>query len=175
MHVLKIIRDSDVSSDAPVPGQYTERKATRAVIFDTEMRVALLHVTNKGYHELPGGGVEMSESIEDALRRETSEEIGCTITNIRELGIVEEYRNEFAMHQVSYCFVAELLGVKGQPNLEADEIADGFVPEWMPINQAIEILESEVAVKHYEAMFIRLRDLTFLKEAAMLTQSISPT
>lgn len=163
MKIIKTIRDSDIGSNVPAPARYEERSASRAVVFDAENNVALLHATNKSYHKLPGGGIEKGEDVQAALRRELLEEIGCTAENIRELGIIEEYRNDFKLHQISYCFIADLIGEKGETKLEPDEIADGFQPEWMSLETAIKTLESEVGIEHYEGKFIRLRDLTFLQ------------
>ncbi len=93
------------------------------------------------------------------------EEIGCEITNIRELGIIEEYRNAIPLHQLSYCYTADLVGEKGTPRLEDDEIAEGFVTEWLDLDSAIKTLESEKDTDHYEAKFMQMRDLLFLQEA----------
>lgn len=165
MVTLKVIRDTDIGSNTPDPEHYEERRAARAIVFDGERKVALLHATKKGYHKLAGGGIEEGEDIIEALKRECLEEIGCNIGNVKELGVIEEYRNDFKLHQISYCFIADLVGEKGQNKLEADELADGFEPEWMTIEDAIRALESEASIEHYEGRFIRLRDLTFLKEA----------
>lgn len=165
MKNIKIIRDSDVGLHIPDPQKYRERSAARAIVFDSDQKIALLHVTKKSYHKLPGGGIEKNEDNEAALRRELLEEIGCSVQNIRELGIIEEYRNDFQLHQISYCFIADLIGSKNEINLEAGEIADGFEPEWMSLKDAIQTLENESGVESYEGKFIRLRDLTFLKEA----------
>ena len=54
------------------------RKAVRAVVFDDENKVALINVLNRSYYKLPGGGIEESESMEDALKRECLEEIGSS-------------------------------------------------------------------------------------------------
>jgi ADP-ribose pyrophosphatase YjhB (NUDIX family) len=166
MNTLKIIRDADIGSDTPDPEKYEERKAVRALVFDTDGKVALLHATNKNYHKLPGGGIEAGEDILKALARECQEEIGCNVRNLRELGIIEEYRNGFKQHQTSYCFIADLIGAKGQNNLEEDEAADGFEPEWLSLADAIRTLEGEASIEHYQGRFIRLRDLTFLEEAS---------
>jgi 8-oxo-dGTP diphosphatase len=166
MKILKTIRDRDLGLNFEDPSIYTqERRASRAIVFDKDKNLALLDAKNKGYHKLPGGGIEKGEDIIEALNREAMEEIGCKITNAKELGIVEEYRNQFSLHQLSYCFIADLDGEKGVPQLEADEIEDGFEPVWLNIDEAIKILESEKNLEHYEGKFINMRDLILLKEA----------
>ncbi|MFA5954756.1 MAG: NUDIX domain-containing protein [Patescibacteria group bacterium] len=168
MKLLKTIRDTDLMIDSLVPTVFEERKAARAVVFDESNNVALLNVTAKHFHKLPGGGIEQGEDIEMALRREVLEEIGCAIENIRDLGIIEEYRNREALYQASYCFVADLVHEKGIPQLEDGEKADGFEPEWMSLEEAIETLQNELSVEDYEGKFIVLRDLTFLKEVSQV-------
>jgi 8-oxo-dGTP pyrophosphatase MutT (NUDIX family) len=165
MKLLKIFRDSDLGMDLTTAGPYKERRASRAIVFDNSKNIALLHVRNRHYHKLPGGGIDEGEDIQEALARELLEEIGCAAENFRELGVIEEYRNKFLLHQTSYCFVADLSGEKGTPNLEEGEIADGFKPVWMPLEEAIRTLESEAGVEDYSGKFIQFRDLLFLKEA----------
>ena len=167
MRLLRTIRDTDLSFDFPAPTTYTERGSVRAIVYDTENDIALFHARKKSYHKLPGGGIQENENIESALRRELIEEIGCAVENIQELGMIEEYRNGMGLHQLSYCFIANIAGEKGKPRLEQDEIEEGFEPEWMPLDIAIKTIEREAEdTTHYEAKFMCLRDLTFLKEAA---------
>jgi ADP-ribose pyrophosphatase YjhB (NUDIX family) len=165
MKLLRTIRDGDVGSDMPDSVPTQERETSRAVVFDADGKVALFHATKKNFHKLPGGGIEQGEDIETALRRELMEEIGCSVKNLQELGSVEEYRNEGGMHQISYCFLANVDGEKGAPHLEENEIAAGFETVWVGLEDAIKILESEAPVEAYEGKFMQLRDVTFLKEA----------
>jgi len=158
------IRDSDLGLDTPAPAQRRERQASRIVIFDGDKNIALLHVAKNGYHKLPGGGVKEGEDIMTALQREAREEIGCEISNPQGLGTVEEYRDCFGLHQISYCFIGDLIGEKGTPNFEQGEIDKGFAPVWMSLDKAIETLASEAGVEDYEGKFIQRRDLRFLKE-----------
>jgi len=169
--IFKTIQDSDIGSTDPVPEKYVERKAARAIVFDGDGKVALFHATKKHYHKLPGGGVEAGEDIETALRRELQEEIGCEVDSIREVGMIEEYRNRFELHQLSYCFTANVIGEKGTPHLEEGEIAEGFVTEWMDLDTAIETLENEKGVEDYQGKFIQARDLLFLKKARKVTSA----
>ncbi|MCK9273224.1 NUDIX domain-containing protein [Candidatus Gracilibacteria bacterium] len=163
MKILKIIKDSDIGSTFMEPENFRERKAARAVVFDENNKVALVYSTKNNYHKLPGGGVEEGEDFEIAVQRELIEEIGCTVENIKELGMVEEYRNKVGLHQTSYCYTARVIE-KGTPELEANEIMEGYVTQWLALDEAIEILEKEKNVDHYDGKFMWLRDITFLKE-----------
>ena len=165
MDVLKTIQDRDLELDFTSTGPTKERRAARAVIFDANRNVVLLHVSKKNFHKLPGGGMEEGEGIVEALRREIREEVGCEITHIKELGIVEEFRNKFNVHQLSYCFYADVIGDIGEPAFEQDEIDDGFEPVWLTLDAALDILEKERDVEDYEGKFIHVRDLLLLKEA----------
>lgn len=70
MEIFKISRDKDLGLDTPKPTTWSQRKTGRAIIFDADKNVALLHVTKKHYHKLPGGGVEEGENVAEALKRE---------------------------------------------------------------------------------------------------------
>jgi 8-oxo-dGTP pyrophosphatase MutT (NUDIX family) len=165
MKLLKIIRDDDFGFGFKDPLEYKERRAARVIVFDKDNNIALLHATRDNYHKLPGGGVEEGEDIMSALRREVIEEIGCEITNTKELGVVEEFRNQHSFHQISNCFIAELSGEKGKPKLTQSEIDEGFEPIWLSLDEAIKIIDSEDMKKFYRAQFMIARDLVFLKEA----------
>jgi len=165
MKNLKIIKDVDIGSTFSEPEKYKERKAARAIVFDSEGKVALVYSEKNQYYKLPGGGVEEGEDFETAVRRELIEEIGCTVTNIKELGIVEEYRNKVALYQISYCYTAEVVE-KGIAQLEANEIIEEYVTKWLDLDAAIEILETESSIEHFDGKFMVLRDLTFLREVA---------
>jgi 8-oxo-dGTP diphosphatase len=100
----------------------------------------------------------------DALHRECLEEIGCQIKIIKDLGIIVEYRNRYKLKQISYCYLARLVGKKGKSNFTKDETKRGFKVKWVSLSQAIKLL-TEDQTKDYDDKFIRVRDLTYLIEA----------
>jgi 8-oxo-dGTP diphosphatase len=163
MELLKTIRDKDLGLATPEPSEWKRREAARAVVFDVQNNVALLHATKKHFHKLPGGGLEDGEDPTTALRREIREEIGCEIDDPQDLGTVDEYRAKYGVYQTSYCYTARVVGEKGRPSLMEDEIEDGFETVWMSLEDAINTLAGESTVDHYEGKFIVVRDLFILR------------
>jgi 8-oxo-dGTP diphosphatase len=58
------------------------RVSLKAVVFDEQGRLLVLQTSDKAW-ELPGGGWEHSESLEDCLSREISEELQVEVAHIR--------------------------------------------------------------------------------------------
>lgn len=167
MEFLQKISGADFASDVEKTKdiRYEFREAARAIVFDAESKIAILNVTKHGYHKLPGGGIEDGEDIILALRREILEEVGCEV-EVREqtVGMTIEQREEYSMLQVSYCYLADVAGIKGEISLTELEADNGFVLEWMSIEEAIDILEKDTPSDNF-AKFMRARDLIFLKKA----------
>src|SRR5438132_2805 len=71
---------------------YNMRVSANAVIIkDGAILLVAFHDENTGFHyNLPGGGVEPSETVHEALRRETLEE-ACAEIEIGRLLLVTEY------------------------------------------------------------------------------------
>jgi len=138
------------------------RLAVRAVVFDADNKVALLHVRKNNYYKLPGGGIEPGEDSFSALRRECQEEIGCAVEINREIGSITEYRGD--LNQTSYCYLAKVAGKKSAPAFTAVEKSEGFEDIWLPIDQAIETVSGAETDDEYGSV-IRIRDAIFLREA----------
>jgi hypothetical protein len=56
---------------------------------------------------------------------------GCIATT-------EEFRND--LHQISYCYIADVLDTSGNPSLTEEEHIDGLSHRWMPVNEALETM-----------------------------------
>jgi len=161
MDQIKLINLENVSDDEA--NNYLIRKAARAVVFDENKSIALLHATKNHYYKLPGGGIETGEDNEIALKRECLEEIGCNVEIIGELGSTIEYRKQFNLKQTSYCYIAKLVGEKGIPSLEQDEIEEGFETVWLPPEDALnKVKESKPTI--YEGPYMVSRDTALLEE-----------
>ncbi len=163
MEQLKLINPENASEEEAE--SYLVREAARAVVFDGERNVALLHVSKNGYYKLPGGGVDEGESFEKALQRECLEEIGCEVEILAEIGSIVEYRKIFNIKQISYCYLAKIKGEKGIPALEEGEIEDGFKEVWLPYDKALEAITKNITHVFEGKAYIVPRDIIFLKEA----------
>ncbi|MDP3948543.1 MAG: NUDIX domain-containing protein [bacterium] len=163
MEQLKLINPEQASEEEVK--LYSVRKAARAVVFDKDKNVALLHVSRFGYYKLPGGGLEEGEDIETALRRECQEEIGCEIEVLGEIGSIVEYRKMFNLTQISYCYLAKVKGVKGTPNFDEGELKEGFKGVWLPYDKALETITQNIASNFEASAYIVPRDIIFLKAA----------
>lgn len=139
---------------------YRVRKAARGILINKD-KIALLNVHTKGYHKLPGGGVEENETNDEGFIREILEETGCNCKIINSAGLTIEYRDQFKLLQISYVFMAEVIGEQGVQQLEQGEIDEGHDLEWYSINEALGILENE-RPDEYEGKFINSRDKSIL-------------
>jgi len=146
--------------------QYSVREAARAIVFDDNKLVALLHATKYDYYKLPGGGIEKGESPEVAMKRECLEEIGCEVEIIADLGTILEYRKKYMLRQRSYCYITRLVGNKGTPNLMDDEVEEGFETVWLSLEEALKRVCGS-SIKVYEAQYMVARDKAFLEAVNM--------
>ena len=162
MELLKTINPEKVDEN-DIPG-WERRNAARAVVFDKENRVGLLHVKNRNYHKLPGGGVEEGEDIKIALDRECEEELGIEAEVLGEIGIIVEYRPWEKLVQTSYCFLAKTNSENGIPNFTDEEKSSGFEIVWVKSEEALKLLDRNETTDQ-EGKFIEERDFCFLSKA----------
>jgi 8-oxo-dGTP pyrophosphatase MutT (NUDIX family) len=86
------------------------RASVSAVIFDRQGRLLLEQRSDGGQWGLPGGSVEIGESLREAVVREVSEETGLAVTPGRLVGHsspafqIVRYPDGNAWHYVNACF-----------------------------------------------------------------------
>lgn len=167
MNLLIEIKEQDINPEAPELdiSAFERRQAVRAVILNEQGQVALLNVSNRGFHKLPGGGIEAGEDHKAALDREVLEETGCHIEILAELGKVIEYRDKWQQVQTSFCYLARHVGEQQQTSLTEDEQKWGFEVMWADsIDDAIAILEADDP-SGYDGKRMKPRDLAILQAA----------
>ena len=166
MKLLGEITEKDIGISQPSGGEvkYKLRKAARAVVFDQTGRIALMNVSKRGYHKLPGGGVEAEEDVAEALRREVLEETGCEIRIMEPVGMTIEYRNARELLQLSFCFHGEMVGQPGELSLTELEAENGFRLEWVTLEEARKLLAADAPAEYHEK-FMVARDRILLAAA----------
>jgi 8-oxo-dGTP pyrophosphatase MutT (NUDIX family) len=93
------------------------RASVSAVIFDRRGRLLLQQRSDGGQWGLPGGSVEIGESVHDAVIREVREETGLHVAVRRLVGVysdpalqVVRYPDGNVWHYVSVCFECTVRG-----------------------------------------------------------------
>lgn len=71
--------------DAPAPNSVVP--AVNVIVTNDTGEILLIKRTDNGRYALPGGGMDLGESITDAAVRETSEETGLVVDVVRLVGI----------------------------------------------------------------------------------------
>lgn len=143
--------------------EYFDRSAVRVVVTDADKYVIIIKVNKDNYYKLPGGGVEADEDHAQAAVREVAEETGCSVvTKGGHIAMSEEYRKD--LHQISYCYLAQLISKSGRPELTEDEVEDGLVHEWAPVDKALEMMKAIQPTSEL-GHFIKERDIFLLAEA----------
>ena len=102
------------------------------VIFDPAGRVLLIRRRNdpfKGALALPGGFVDIGETVEAGCRREVREETGLQVSGLRLIGIYSDPDRDPRGHTASAVFLARL-PANSPPKAGDDAAAAKWVRDW---------------------------------------------
>ena len=94
-----------------MPFPKTPPLAADCVVIDADERVLLIrrgHPPFKGKYALPGGFVEIGESVEDACRRELREETGVRAGRLHLIGVYSDPRRDPRGHTCSVAYLARV-------------------------------------------------------------------
>lgn len=142
---------------------YALRKSARAILLNEKGEMATQYLSTYTYHKLPGGGVEVGETTEEALQREVREEVGCECEIIAPIGMTIEYRNMHNLLHISYAYSARVVGELGEPTLEPQEIEEGQTTLWLPPDEVLTRMKGDTPTKTVGS-FILAREISFLEE-----------
>lgn len=111
------------------PFEYTDhdRPIARAIVFDEAgyfyfNRMVRDDVFGKGaFIETAGGGVEHSEDLRTAVKREAREELGANVEIVCKIGVVEDFYNLIHRHNINHYFLCKAVSFSDK-NLTEEEI-----------------------------------------------------
>jgi ADP-ribose pyrophosphatase YjhB (NUDIX family) len=169
MEFIKII-----NIDSVPEGSYEDfihRKAVRAVVFDSEDKIALLHETVKNYYSLPGGAVEEGETPEEAIVRECAEEIGVKVRVANFLGVIREVKQYNSLVNDSYCY----LGFKDSEVFHrtfTEESEENSEVVWVDSLEAKNLIQNSSISHNPKSVSSLIRDIEIINKV-LVTKSNS--
>jgi len=118
----------------------TPALTTDCVIFDAEGRALLIrrgHSPYAGSYALPGGFVEIGETVEEACRREALEETGIKVDVLRLVGVYSDPARDPRAHTVSAAYVT-ILPRAVTPKAGSDAAVAEWVEDWRRVELAFD-------------------------------------
>jgi ADP-ribose pyrophosphatase YjhB (NUDIX family) len=143
---------NDYYNDPNAPRANTIVPATSAIVTDQRGRILLHRRSDNQFWSIPGGTMEIGETIRDTVIREVKEETGLDVEPQRLVGIysnpnhVIAYPNGEVRQQFSICFACRLLG--GRLTTGDESLGVGFFApaqiEQIPVHPSVRL-----RIKHY--------------------------
>lgn len=109
------------------------------VVFDREGRLLLIkrgHPPFKGKYALPGGFVDIGETVEQAALRELKEETGIEGKIVRLIGVYSDPKRDPRAHSVSAAFLIKPRSTKAKSGDDAESAT--FVENWKSLKLAFD-------------------------------------
>jgi 8-oxo-dGTP diphosphatase len=122
-----------------MPPPKTPGLAADCVVFDAGNRVLLIRRKNspfKGRYALPGGFVDIGETVEDACRRELMEETSVKAGKLHLVGVYSDPRRDPRAHNVSVVYMTRV--VRATPVAGDDAAAAEWVKDWKSLKLAFD-------------------------------------
>jgi 8-oxo-dGTP diphosphatase len=113
---------------------------TDCVICDRDGRILLIRRKNepfKGAYALPGGFVDIGETVEAACRREVLEEAGITAGVLQLVGIYSDPGRDPRGHTVSVAYLSRLPDMPS-PKAGSDAAAAEWAKDWRMLDLAFD-------------------------------------
>jgi ADP-ribose pyrophosphatase YjhB (NUDIX family) len=122
---------TDYYNDPDAPPANSVVPSTTAVVTDDQDRIVLIRRRDNDLWALPGGGMDVGESMAETVVREVKEETGIDVEVTGVVGIytnpnhVMAYDDGEVRQQCSICFTTRMLG--GQPATSSETSEVEFV------------------------------------------------
>jgi len=122
-----------------MPFPTTPALTTDCVVFDKAGRVLLIRRKNapfKDRYALPGGFVDVRETVEDACRRELREETGLKAGPLVLIGVYSDPKRDPRGHTCSVAFLTRT--ERADAKAGDDAAAVKWVADWRPLKLAFD-------------------------------------
>jgi 8-oxo-dGTP diphosphatase len=122
-----------------MPPPKTPLLASDCVVLDPKGRVLLIRRGNppfKGGYALPGGFVDVGETVEDACRRELMEETGVKAGRLTLVGVYSDPKRDPRGHTVSAVFLTRVRGANAKAGDDAAAVE--WVTRWQGLPLAFD-------------------------------------
>lgn len=147
------------------------RVAVDAVVFTVmhdDLKVLLIKRKNppfRGKHALPGGFVEENEELEDAVKRELTEETNISRIYLHQLGAYGGVKRDPRGRVLSVAYLALI-----SPDQELRSTADALGAEWHSVDNL-----RELAFDHKQIIEDTLKELRFEIQTTNIAVQILPS
>jgi 8-oxo-dGTP diphosphatase len=131
-----------------MPLPKTPALSADCVVFDNQERVLLVRRGRppfKGHYALPGGFVEIGETVEEACRRELREETSVMAGRLQLVGVFSNPKRDPRGHTCSIAFMTQVASAKAKAGDDA-ESADS-IANWSRIKLAFDHAKILAAAK----------------------------
>ena len=160
--------------------QYTytdhDRHIVRAIVYDDEGYFYFVRADRDDDFgkakviETSGGGVEADENLNEAIKRELSEELGATVEVICKIGVVDDYYNLIHRHNINNFYLCRAISF-GKTNLTEDEI-NYFHLSTLRLTFDEALMEYEKNLDSRLGRIIRNRELPILLRAKEILEEM---
>lgn len=135
MHQLEILGENRLETHTKT------RIGCRGIVLQGEQLLACRE-EKTDFWQLPGGGLEAGETLQECCAREILEETGYIVKPTKQFLTLNEYYQEYKY--VSHYFVCEIIG-KGNLNRTSVEIERGLAPQWVGVQDFLHIVRDYAA------------------------------
>jgi 8-oxo-dGTP diphosphatase len=122
-----------------MPFPKTPALTTDCVVIDAKGRLLLIrrgHPPFKGQYALPGGFVEVGETVENACRRELMEETGVKAGRLELVGVYSDPKRDPRGHTCAVVFLARV--ARATATAGDDAAATEWIKDWQQMELAFD-------------------------------------
>jgi len=124
--------------------------AASALVRNDKGQILLVRTHRRGW-EIPGGQIEIGESLIAGLKREVLEESGVQV----EIGRLAALRSNLTSSIVIFCFEARYLGGQLRPSDETPEV------RWVSAEGALEMISHPAILQSIVDVLVEAPDLIY--------------